>query len=218
MDLIQVSRELENFIGESLTRKISLIEDEFKNKSVGDNIPTLGKHDVTESKLKAAVELKQIAGQVNVVIHTLGILMSLPYITQSDEIIQSLSLGAGNTVKGFDLETNKQIAEFKFIHWRGGSESERQNILFKDFFYLAESPTHKYKKMYLIGKEIPLKFFNGKRSLNSIMSKNSKVKSSFFIKYNDSFQVVRDYYCFKEKEVEIVDLLKVLPQSISCLF
>jgi hypothetical protein len=32
-------------------------------------------------------------------------------------------IGAGYTGREFDLETNYRVAEFKFIHWRGGPEA-----------------------------------------------------------------------------------------------
>ena len=61
-------------------------------------------------------------------------------------VVPSLVLGAGNTGREFDLETNYRIAEFKFIHWRGGPDTIRQNSIFKDFFLLAdgESANRKY--------------------------------------------------------------------------
>jgi hypothetical protein len=39
--------------------------------------------------------------------------------------------------RSFDLETDRQVAEFKFIAWRGGAEAIRQNGLFIDIFRLA---------------------------------------------------------------------------------
>ena len=80
-------------------------------------------------------------GQINVVIHALGILLCLPHILRPGEVIDYVSLGAGNTGRAFDLETSLRIAEFKFIHWQGGPESIRQNSLFKDFYEMAEHET-----------------------------------------------------------------------------
>jgi hypothetical protein len=60
------------------------------------------------------------------------------HILRPGEVIDCVSLGAGNTGRAFDLETNLRIAEFKFIHWQGGPESIRQNSLFKDFYEMAE--------------------------------------------------------------------------------
>ena len=87
--------------------------------------------------------IKQLTGQINVMIHALGILLCLPHILGADEIIDYVSLGAGNTGRGFDLETNRRIAEFKFIHWQGGPQSIRRNALFKDFYEMAEYETDK---------------------------------------------------------------------------
>ena len=66
-------------------------------------------------------------------------------------MIEYVSLGAGNTGRAFDLETNQRIAEFKFIHWQGGPESIRQNSLFKDFYEMAEYDTRKQKFLYVLG-------------------------------------------------------------------
>jgi hypothetical protein len=82
--------------------------------------------------------VKRLAREINVVIHALGILLCLPHILEPEETIEYVSLGAGNTGRAFDLETNKRIAEFKFSRWQGGAEAIRQNSLFKDFYCMAE--------------------------------------------------------------------------------
>jgi hypothetical protein len=96
-----------------------------------------------------------------------------------------VSLGAGNTGKEFDLETNYRIAEFKFIHWRGGPESIRQNQLFKDFYLLSESRSEKRKYLYVIGREHPYDFLSGGRALSSVLSCNVKLLKQFEAKYGD---------------------------------
>ena len=53
--------------------------------------------------------MKRLAGQINVTIHALGILMCLPHILEPDERVESVSLGAGNTGRDFDLETNVRV-------------------------------------------------------------------------------------------------------------
>ena len=81
-----------------------------------------------------------------------------------------MSLGAGNSGRSWDLETDRQIAEFKFISWRGGPEAIRQNSLFKDFLYLAEHETDKSKHLYVLGTEVPIKFLSGRRAFTSVLS------------------------------------------------
>jgi hypothetical protein len=73
--------------------------------------------------LKAANVIKHLARQINVVIHTLGILLCLPHILRAGEVIHYVALGAGNTGRSLDLETNVRVAEFKFTHWQGRPES-----------------------------------------------------------------------------------------------
>lgn len=85
----------------------------------------LGSSGIDREVLAAAAALKRLAGQINVSIHAMGILLCLPHILEPYESVKYMSLGAGNTGRKFDLETNYRIAEFKFIHWRGGPESVR---------------------------------------------------------------------------------------------
>jgi len=135
----------------------------------------------------------------------------LPYILNKNEKIQYLSLGAGNTGKKFDLETNLRIAEFKFIHWQEKSNTIRQNSLFKDYYYLAENKQRKKKYLYLTELDKPLQFLKGKRALESVMSRNNKLSTDFNEKYDKSFQVVNDYYSYKESSVKLVDITKLVP-------
>jgi hypothetical protein len=121
-----------------------------------------------------------------------------------------VSLGAGNTGRQFDLETNLRVAEFKFISWRGGPESIRQNGLFKDFFMLAESDVDKRKYLYVLGTAHPLKFFNGGRALSSVLSRGDKTKKLFEERYGTRFTVVREYYDLKREAVIVEDVSSYL--------
>lgn len=161
---------------------------------------------VGREALIAAAEMKRLAGQINVTIHALGILLCLPHILTPDEKVEYLSLGAGNTGRKFDLETNIRVAEFKFIHWRGGAESIRQNSVFKDFFLMAEDPTPKQKHLYLLGTEHALKFFRGGRAISSVLSRNDKLQKMFSERFGDQFQTVSDYFTVRGHAVQIDDV------------
>lgn len=173
--------------------------------------PWLETQSVTPETLRAALLIKSVAGQINVVVHALGILTALPYILETDEVIESLSLGAGNTGRDHDLTTDRRIAEFKFIEWRGGPESIRQNGLFADLFNLASDPVTKRKQMYVVGKTIPLRFLGNRRSLSSLLSKNVLLTQRFHDAHGDQFGTVRDYYDSIRGQIEIIDLLDVVP-------
>ena len=176
--------------GRSLSARISRLESNLAMKDLNALDSLLVQEGVTDSIIHAAMKIKRVAGQINVIIHAAGILISLPYILEPDEKIQSLSLGAGNTGREFDLETNKRVAEFKFITWRGGSESIRQNTVFIDLFCLAECETTRRRCLYVVGKEQPIRFLNNRRAIRSVLSKNQAVSQQFYEKYGDKHSVV----------------------------
>jgi hypothetical protein len=161
--IAQAIHLLQIFRGADLTQTIYQIEESVKGVGAANYPAILAACRANAEVLAAAGLVKQLVGQINVVIHALGILLCLPHILRTNEIVEYVSLGAGNTGRAFDLETNLRIAEFKFIHWRGGSESIRQNSLFKDFFYVAEDDTHKEKFLYVLGTAHGEKFLNGGR-------------------------------------------------------
>jgi len=194
MDLAQAIAILNQFSGPDVGRTLSKIEYEIEGNTVDCCSNLLSKYNAMEEALSAAGLVKRIAGQINVIIHALGILICLPKLLESNEVIESISLGAGNTGKLFDLETNQRLAEFKFIAWQGGPEAIRQNSLFKDFYNLTENKSLKSKHLYVLGTEFPLKFFNSRRSIDSVLSKNVSFHAEFKAKFPD-YKVVRDYIC-----------------------
>ncbi len=210
MRLHDAAKRLEDFYQGALTSGLTSLESYFckEGKTYAHRCTA---ERIDSSPLKALLKVKQVAGQINVSIHAVGILLALPKILKRGERIQSLSLGAGNTGREFDLVTDRRVAEFKFIRWRGGAESIRQNVLFRDFYGLAESRIRKPKFLYVLGREYPLRFLNGRRSLASVMSRNNKLLHDFRERYGKRFTVVRDYFAFRRDAVAIVDLLERLP-------
>ena len=166
---------------------------------------------IDSSLLLKLIDLKEAVGQINVDIHAIGIMLMLPQILQRGEVIELLSLGAGNTGKKFDLETNMRIAEFKFIHWKGGPESIRKKSLFKDFYYLAEEKTKKERYLYVLGKEFPDKFLTSSNSISSVLNRNETLRSEFRKHYNDRFTIVSEYYYSKKHLVNIEDMYQIIP-------
>lgn len=209
--LVQAAEHLQRFEQDSLRQRIAALERDFHQADKNACVALFSSADVGPELWKAAQFMKQIAGQINVVVHAVGILLSLPYILQDGEVIEALSLGAGNTGVPFDLITNQRVAEFKFTHWRGGPESIRKNQLFKDFYLLAEADTTKARYLYVVDKQYPLKFMRGKRSLASVLSRNNKLWATFQVQYGDRFSTVGDYYEYRKALVEIVDLAGLVP-------
>ena len=204
-------RRIATFEQGSLRQRLASLEAVFRHTNRTQVAKLCRSHKLNPDLLGAAVELKRAMGEISVVIHAVGILAALPAILEGSEVVERLSLGAGNTGRPYDLETNKRVAEFKFIHWRGGPESIRQNSLFKDFYYLAEARSKKLRYLYLLELGHPLQFLNGGRSLASVMSKNSKLASDFRHRYGNRFRVVREYYKYRRHRVRLVDLSPILP-------
>jgi len=141
-------------------------------------------------------------------------LICLPHILDANETVEYVSLGADNTGRLFDLETDRRIAEFKFIRWRGGAETIRQNTMFKDFFLLAQHPTRKRKYLYLLGTGHALKFMKGGRALTSVLSRNERLRRMFGETFGKWFLTVGEYYASQGRAVEIADVSPWLPELI----
>lgn len=197
--------------GLELTAWIGAAERQLHGVDASEVAPWLDAAMVSSETLDAALLVKRTAGQINVLVHSIGILTALPYILEAGETIESLSLGAGNTGRAHDLVTNRRIAEFKFTDWRGGPESIRQNGLFADLFSLASDPVKKSKVLYVVGKDIPLRFLQNRRALTSVLSRNELLAQRFHKEYGDQFITVRDYYETVRGQVDIVDLADVVP-------
>ncbi|MBO6554767.1 MAG: hypothetical protein JJ926_18120 [Roseitalea sp.] len=194
------------FTGPDLTQTLARIESSVQGVAAEDCADFLEGAGVGREALAAAAEMKRLAVQINVTIHALGILLCLPHILEQDERVEHVPLGAGNTGREFDLETNLRVAEFKFIRWRGGAESIRQNSVFKDYLLLAGHPTAKRKYLYLFGTEHALKFLRGGRALSSVLSRNDKLQKMFADRFGGAFRTVGEYYTVHADAVQIEDV------------
>lgn len=212
MDISQSIRQLREFLEPSLGDRLNGLEKAFVDTRKADWEQICTDQCIDLSLLLDSIRIKDVVGQINEIIHALGIVYTLPYILEDHEIVKSLSLGAGNTGKDFDLQTDRRIAEFKFIKWKGGSESTRQNSIFKDFFYLAEADDHWQRYLYVISRTEPLKFLEGGRALSSVASKNRKLADDLKKKYGSKYRTVREYYQDHKDKVIIEDLTKIVPQ------
>lgn len=214
MTIPQALRALEAFQGDSLTGSLSLIEAAIVGLDVGQLKGFCIDRNIDHAFMASASSIKKVAGQINVIIHAAGILCSLPHILKPGEVVECVSLGAGNTGRRFDLETNMRVAEYKFIDWQGGSESIRQNALFKDFFELGEYQTKKTKHIYVLGTEVPLRFLRGGRALTSVLSRFPAILEQIRTKYGPAVTVVRNYYEMKKDEVEICDVSPYIGRDV----
>ena len=214
MSIDHAIEAIEKFQGASLTQSLSAMEDAIVGADLKESQAFCEQRDIDHQFLESALAIKNVAGQINVIIHASGILHSLASLLEEGEIVESVSLGAGNTGRKFDLETNLRIAEFKFIDWKGGAESIRQNGIFKDFFELAEFDTLKKKCLYVVGTTLPLKFLNGGRALTSVLSKQPVMLARIQEKYGGEIKVVRQYFDMYKDSVGVYDVRHHIGRSI----
>jgi hypothetical protein len=200
------------FRGDSaaLASRIGALERAVTGLTVEEAGAEVARQGVGRDLLAGAVLVKGLAAQIDVILHAVGILLSLPHVLVPGERIVSLSLGAGNTGRDWDLETDRQIAEFKFIKWKG-ADAIRQNTLFVDLFHLAEADTSKRRVLYLTGIAHPQKFLGGGRSLKSVLDKHGLVFEKFTKLHGSRYAVVRDYWAAVQHRIEIVDLEPLMP-------
>lgn len=211
-DLVAALRTISVFVGPKLGARVADLERAVIGCHGADCRVKGIDVGATSALLKAAHTVKRAAGQINIVIHAVGGMLLIPQIMDPDERIEYVSLGAGNTGRDFDFETDRRVAEFKFIHWQGGAESVRQNSFFKDFYCLAESKTTKRKELYVLGTVHPLRFLCGGRSLSSIRSRNRKLWDEFRARYGDRFTKVNQYYAERKHQVALIDAAPLVPE------
>ena len=190
----------------NLTNKIAKIENDLNHHKSSFIADYLSENQLDQGILESAIIVKKSISQIDVIIHALGIANLLKDILDDDEVVQELSIGAGNTNRPFDLVTNKRIAEFKFINWTGKQDTIRQNSVFKDFFELESYDTNKLKYLYVFDKDIVLKFFNNNRALKSVLSKNETTRNNFYNKYGNKYRTVSEYYKDTHQRVKIVEI------------
>lgn len=215
MSIDQAIAAIEKFQGDDLTESLSTIETDINGWGFEEAKNFCDSREIDESFMASALSVKKIAGQINVIIHAAGILHSLQHILEHGEKVEYVSLGAGNAGRDFDLETNRRIAEYKFIDWQGGAESIRQNGVFKDFFELAEKKTEKKKFLYVVGTKYPILFFQGGRALTSVLSRHPEILEQITSKYGTDIKRVCDYYDIKKHEVSICDVGPYIGRGIN---
>jgi hypothetical protein len=165
----------------SLKKHIVELEQGLKDKGKVEILNLIKRYKVSET-LSEKLYIKKLSSQVDVSIHAYGILLALSKIMDDGEVIEYLSLGAGNTGKAFDVATSKRIAEFKFAKWDDGSNTIRQNGIFKDFLELAVNTDSygKAKYIYCLSAAELVRFLtNSGRSLSSVLSRNPINKNCF---------------------------------------
>jgi hypothetical protein len=172
----------------------------------------LEREHIDDLVLRAALLVKQFAGEVNVIIHAVGILLTLPFIMERGERVLEASLGASTGGRPYDLQTTLPIAEFKFTRWRG-HDAVRQREVFADFVNLAEAVDDgRRRQLFVAGALRPTYFPRAsQRKLSSVCERRPEVLGRIRQRHGDLFQTVAEYTAACGDRVEIIDLAQILP-------
>jgi len=201
-DLPTSVRQIAEFSGTNLTSTVAELESEFTNLNKQQVVERLAAGLIDAGLVKAARTVKRAASQIDTVIHALGILSYLPAVLDEDEIVESLSLGAGSSdARRFDVETDRRVADFTFIEWRGNDNTRLQKI-FKDFYRIAELKTVKAKELWLTNDAYALKYLNSDASIRSATHKHSNIRESLAANY-PAVEKVSEYYRLHSADVKL---------------
>lgn len=190
----------------NLGAQIAEIENGLKSKGKAAVLDYVKQNRISEI-FAEKLYIKSLSAQVDVGIHAYGILLALSKILEEDEVVESLSLGAGNTGKAFDVATSKRIAEFKFAKWSDSNNTIRQNGIFKDFIGLIANADNegKQKFIYCLSAAAVINFLcNSERNLKSVLSRNPK--NMKYREYQERYKTVKTFYKDFKDEVKIVEL------------
>jgi len=207
-DLMQALTLVNAFKGSRLSNNIAQLEYSTEGRKPAELARLLETKNINGNLLHAAVAVKRAAAQIDEVVHAVGTLLCMTEILDDDEVIEGVSLAAGNTGRSFDLETSKRVAEFTFIEWKGGSESIRKQKILKDFYVLAESLTPKSRYLYVVGDEHGPRVFLSRSPCKGMLRKFAALQTEFVQKYGPTI-TVREYYQKKKQLVQVVDLHRV---------
>jgi len=213
--IVEALSEVLLFRGDSQTfrHRIAAVEAAVIGENAAEAITSARSEGLTEGVLADSLLVKAASAQIDVVLHAAGIIAALPYVLEPGERIEYVSLGAGNTGRAHDLETDLRVAEFKFIKWQGGSEAVRQDSLLVDLFHLATTETSKRRVLYLTGTKVPLKFLNkSTRDLRKALARHPGVPKQFENFYGDVSPTVKDYWVSIRDRIEVVDLVGLIPE------
>lgn len=211
MDVTQAVARIKQFRGESVRMTVAHLENALSHSDAA----AVGHLNITEGiapDLLAALGLvKTASAQIDTLVHAAGILAALPYLLDPGEVVQSVSLGADNAHRGFDLETDRQVAEFKFTRWQPAGNALREKTLFADFFKLASATTPKKRYLYLLETDRPIRFLSGRRLVTKVLNRNVDRLADFLHLYGELYPTVGDYYRTFLDLVKLVNLQELAP-------
>jgi hypothetical protein len=197
----------------NLNERIASLERALTGAQGSEVSPRALSGGVSPDLFSGALLVKEMSAQINVIIHVVGILAALPRIMEPGERIVALSLGAGTGGRGrrWDLETDRRVAEFKFIHWQKSGNRVRENGVFVDVFRLAEDAGSRHRALYITGADTAVRFLESHRSIKSVLRRHGDVASELHRRHGERFATVGDYWAASRDRLQVVELTSLVP-------
>lgn len=173
----------------------------------------------------ATLALKILAGEVDVLLHAVGIAAALPHVLGDGERVLSVSVDhdgggtAGSAGLGVgDLVTDRQVAEFTFIRWAVvGGNSQREVKLLRDLIKLDllddEQADGRRRILYVTGGAPALRFLTSNQTIASKLRNSAGILTRFEAHHGGTFVGIGAYWAHLQAagRVELVDLHEIAP-------
>lgn len=174
---------------------------------------------VTTDLLNEAITVRRHLGRLNDLIHASAITLALPRILEDGEtVINRPSLEtSGERSNGFDLETDRRVADFQVGVWTG-KDAIRKRMVFQDLVHLAANHTGRRAELYVAG-EAPLAFLRESRSPVSwaLNFGPSQTRELFVERFGDTSLPISVFTKVAAAHVRLIDLTQILPQVQSAV-
>jgi hypothetical protein len=199
----------------SLTHTVADLERSFAGQDAVGLEAALEPKGVTGRTLEAGLIARDMFGRLNDIVHAVAITVALPLLLEPGEVIESVSLAAGNSPeRPFDLSTNRRIAEFKLSRW-DGHDTARKLQLAKDLVHLAADESGRRAQLFVLD-ERPLEFVNRSRSLiENLLKRFPTTLQLFKAHFGDPAISIAEFRSSGGAQVEMVDLRSILGRAIA---
>ena len=199
----------------SLTRTVADLERGLTGKDSGGLKSALESQGVTGRTLEAGLIARDMFGRLNDIVHAVAITVALPLLLEPGEIVESVSLAAGNSPdRPFDLSTNRRIAEFKLSRW-DGHDTARKLQLAKDLVHLAADESGRRAQLFVLDDR-PFEFVSRSASLmQHLLKRFPGTLQMFESRFGDPAVSMAEFRSVDGSQVELIDLRTILGHAIA---
>jgi hypothetical protein len=174
---------------------------------------------VTTQLLAEAITVRRHLGRLNDLIHATAITLALPQILEEGESVVSRPTleTTGDRSTGFDLETDRRVADFQIGVWTG-KDAIRKRMVFQNLVHLAAHHSGRRAELYVAG-EAPLRFLRESRSPVSwaLNFGPAQTRELFVDRFGDTSLPIAVFTKVAAAHVRLIDLSQVLPQVQSAV-